>query len=371
MPDLIVESTETLGYAVAGVALWRILLSFLILVLALFAKAVVSRLAGIYVKRLVERTSFQFDDVLFEAAKSPASWAAALVVVYYALKPLQIPESYEAFLAKAMSAIVALLVMFFFIRLIDGLAEHLKPRVAKTETTLDDAVIPALKTASKIVVIVVSLIWILSNFGYPVASILAGLGIGGLAVALAAQGTLANWFGAVMIFADRPFAAGDVVTIGDFTGSVEQVGLRSTRLRTMDGTLVTIPNSTVANAHINNISKMPCRKSNFTLGLTYDTPAEKVEEALSILKDILEQHPGIRKDYVVRFEAFADFSLNIRVIYFTLTPDWAQWLAVAEEVNLSILRRFNASHLDFAFPTQTLYLKPPQPYPSRATHVES
>ena len=198
-----------------------------------------------------------------------------------------------------------------------------------------------------------SLIWILSNFGYPVASILAGLGIGGLAVALAAQGTLANWFGAVMIFADRPFAAGDVVTIGDFTGSVKQVGLRSTRLRTMDGTLVTIPNSTVANAHINNISKMPCRKSNFTLGLTYDASAEKVEEALSILKDILEQHPGIRKDYVVRLKP-SPTSPSISASSIHPHPQLGPMARRPRRSQPLHPPPLNASHLDFAFPTQTL-----------------
>ncbi len=150
----------------------------------------------------------------------------------------------------------------------------------------------------------------MNNFGYPVTSILAGLGVGGLAVALAAQGTLSNWFGAFMIFSDRPFAAGDRIVIDSWDGFVEQVGLRSTRIRTLDGTLVTIPNSIVANAHINNISRMPARKSNFTIGVTYNTPPEKVEEALSIMKEMLGANERVREDFVVKFEAFADFSLT-------------------------------------------------------------
>lgn len=191
---------------------------------------------------------------------------------------------------------------------------------------------------------------------YNISSLLAGLGIGGLAVAFAAQDTLSNVFGAVMIFIDRPFKVGDAVSIEGFEGAIETIGLRSTRLRTWDGTLVTIPNRTVASANINNLAARPMRRTNFTIGLIYDTPTAKLEEALAIVRDILKDHPSTGQ-YRAYFNKFGDFSLDILVQHWSNLMDYDKYLQSLEEINLEIKHRFEAAGIEFAFPTQTIELK--------------
>ncbi len=340
-----------------SVSIWNYAISFVILVVAVFAKSVTTRIVGKYLRKLVARTRFRLDDVLIEATVRPASWGVLLFGVYIALLPLGLTDKYGKFFGKAFETAVAVLVLVFLVRLVDGLAEYLKPKVAKTRTSLDDAILPAMRTAAKIFVLIVGILGILANLDYPIGSILAGLGVGGLAVALAAQQTLSNWFGAFMIFSDRPFTAGDRVVVGDVDGFIEQVGLRSTRIRTLEGTQVSIPNSTIANTEINNISRMPARKSNGTIGLTYETTADKMEEALGIIRDILRTNNSVREDFIVHFEDFADYSLNIRVIYWVLTVNYAEFLSIKEKVNLEIMRRFADAGIEMAFPTQTLYVK--------------
>lgn len=193
----------------------------------------------------------------------------------------------------------------------------------------------------------------------PVSSILAGLGIGGLAVGLAAKDSIANLFGSLVIFTDKPFELGDRVTIAGTEGLVEQVGMRSTKLRTLCGHLVTIPNSDLANKTIENISKRPHIKKVMNVGITYDTPAEKVQEALSILRELLNNHEGMKEKYPPRvyFNDFKDCSLNIMVIFWYHPVAYWDFLAFCENLNINILKRFNEAGIEFAFPSQSLYLK--------------
>jgi len=192
----------------------------------------------------------------------------------------------------------------------------------------------------------------------PVSSILAGLGIGGLAFALAAQDSLKHLFGSVVIFADRPFEVGDRLVVDGHDGPVEEVGFRSTRLRTLDGHLVTIPNGELVNKSIKNISKRPYirRLCNFTI--TYDTPPDKVERAVAIIKELLDNHEGMHPDFPPRvyFNDFNSASLNLFVIYWYHPPAYWDFLAFGERFNLAVFRRFGEEGIDFAFPTQTLYL---------------
>lgn len=339
--------------AFSGISVLYYALAVAVVAVSFYVKSLVSRLFQRHLKRLAERTTLEYDDILVDAARVPASWAAVVLAVHLALVILGLEARLNWFLPAALGVLGMMLLLSFIDRFID----HLKTRVKKTDTSLDDAILPAVRTAAKIFVIVVAVLWILGNFGYSINSILAGLGIGGLAVALAAQSTLSNWFGAVTIFTDRPFAAGDRVKIGEVEGTVEQVDLRSTRVRTYDGALVTIPNSSVAGSHITNISRMPSRRSNGIIGLAYDTSPEKVEEALGIIRDVLFKESEIQNSYVVSFEDFGAYALNIRVIYWTQTVDYVRFLAIKERVNLEIMRRFLSAGVEMAFPTQTVYVK--------------
>jgi MscS family membrane protein len=193
----------------------------------------------------------------------------------------------------------------------------------------------------------------LDNVGFDVATVLAGLGIGGLALAMAAKDTISNMFGGVMIFTDKPFKIKDRVKIGGFDGVIEEIGIRSTRLRTLAGTQVTIPNAKFTDGMVENVSREPNRKIVLNLGLTYDTKPDQMELAMKLLKEINENNPRTEEKVLISFNSFGDFSLGILYIYYIRKGE--DILGVQTEVNMEILRKFNENGLEFAFPTQTIY----------------
>jgi MscS family membrane protein len=246
-------------------------------------------------------------------------------------------------------------------RLVD-VVEHVLGRfAARTDTLLDDQLVPLVRKTLRIVVVIIAGLYIAHNaFNANVGALVAGLGLGGLAFALAAKDALANLFGSLMILSDRPFHLGDRITAGGVTGNVEEVGFRSTRVRTLDGHLVTIPNATLANANIENVSERPTLKRVINVTITYDTPPEKVQLAIDILREMLDA----RKDNFapenpsrVYFNDFNAESLNIIVYYWFTPAEWWDFLEFNNDFNLELLRRYNEEGIEFAFPTQTLYLK--------------
>ena len=184
---------------------------------------------------------------------------------------------------------------------------------------------------------------------------IAGLGIGGLALALAAQDSVKNIFAGVMIFLDKPFKLKDRIQISEFDGTVEEVGIRSTRIRTLEGRIVTIPNCTFTDNSVINVSSQPALKVKINLGLTYDTDENDMQKAIDILEDIVKNQDAITNDYSAGFNGFGDFSLNILFMYY-VKPE-SHWLDTQTLVNKEILKRFNEEKLDFAFPTQTILKK--------------
>jgi len=280
-----------------------------------------------------------------------------LLVVWGAFRLFILPPPVQIAIDRLFLALVTIFVLYLLTRAVDLGVEVLKARAARTESTLDDQLVPLLgKSLKWFIWIIGGLLFLQNVLNYNISSLIAGLGIGGLAIGLAAQDTIANVFGAIMIFIDRPFKVGDAVNLEGFEGSVESIGLRSTRIRTWDGTLVTIPNRTVASTNINNLAARPMRRTNFTIGLVYDTSTEKLEQALAILRDILKNHPSTGQ-YRAYFNRFGDFSLNILVQHWCKFMDYEAYLKAIEEINLEIKRRFEAAGLEFAFPTQTIELK--------------
>jgi len=218
---------------------------------------------------------------------------------------------------------------------------------------------PAIRKTLRVIVailILIQLFQILSD--KPIASVIAGLGIGGLAVALAAQDTLKHFIGSFVIAGDRPFEIGDRVVVDGHDGPVESIGMRSTPIRTLEGHLVSIPNGELANRTIRNIGKRPFIRRLGNVTITYDTPPEKIERAVEILKEILDNHEGMHEDFPPRvyFSELNSASLNILFLYWYHPPDYWAYMDFTQKVNLEIMRRFNAEGIDFAFPTQTLYL---------------
>ena len=345
---------------VVGVAVWQFLAAFLFILLGLVVKRVSDFVMERKVVPLLKRTPFQFDHLLAEAASKPIGCLLLLGGLGLAVASLRLPTepNIRGFAYGALKVLLAADVIWFLFRVVDVCVGYLARMAERTESKLDDQLVPLIRKALKVTIGVVCGVWVVQLLGYSVSSLLAGLGIGGLAVALALQDSLTNFFGSVFIFLDRPFAVGDTVKIGDVTGTVEQIGFRSTRIRTWPATLVSIPNKTVAESVVDNWSKMPKRRVFQTVGVTYETTADQMQQAVAAIRRILESDEGVDQEFiVVRFSDFGASSLDITVYYFTKAITYADHLAMKERVNLAIMRAVEQLGLSIAFPTHTVYFE--------------
>jgi MscS family membrane protein len=267
----------------------------------------------------------------------------------------------EGFWLSICHTVAVLSAGWLIYRLVDIVEFFLLRWTSRTETQLDDQLVPMIRKTLRVFVVIVAALFIAQNvFQWNIGALVAGLGIGGLAFALAAKDTLANFFGSITIFADRPFQLGDRVRIRGHDGEVEEVGFRSTRVRTLTGHLVTVPNSIVANETIENVSARPYLKRSLSVTVTYDTPPARLRRAVEILREMLDARgenmlPG--KTPRVHFANFNPDSLGIDVTYWYVPVDWEAFLAFNHGLNMEILERFNAEGIEFAFPTRTLHVK--------------
>ncbi len=217
-------------------------------------------------------------------------------------------------------------------------------------------VMSALVFVGRLVLWVIVLLLILDNIGIEVTSLVAGLGITGIAVALAVQNILSDLFASLSIVLDKPFVIGDFIVVGDQRGTVEKIGLKTTRVRSLSGEQLVFANNDLLQSRINNFKRMEERRIAFNFGVLYETPVEKLEQIGEMVREIVEQEPMARFDRA-HFLAFGDFSLDFEVVYFVLSPDFAIYADVQQQLNLSLMRRFKAEGIEFAYPTRTLYVK--------------
>jgi MscS family membrane protein len=311
---------------------------------------------GGVLRRLSKNTETDIDDLIIEMLSEPVVLGVTALGLRFALGTLTLSAGVERFFGNALQGLLVIAVAWVVVRLFDAAILHfLAPAIANTETDLDDQLLPILRRGGKAILWSLGLIMALNNAGYDVAALIAGLGIGGLALAMAAQDTVKNVFGGFTIFTDRPFAMNDRVAVSGFDGKVEEIGIRSTRIRTLAGRQVTIPNSNMASSPVENISSEPSRKVVMTLGLTYDTSPDAMRRALEILREIEAANADDTDgEPIIGFSGYGDFSMNVLFIYYIRKG--ADIIATQTKVNLAILERFNAEGLAFAFPTQTIEL---------------
>jgi len=259
--------------------------------------------------------------------------------------------------------VAAIAVAYALYRLVDVIEYYLNRLVGRTETRLDDMLVPVVRKALRITIAIIAVLLIAENVlgANKVKSLMLSAGIGGIAIALAAKETVANFFGSITIFADRPFQMGDLIKVGEHFGPVKEVGFRSTRLRTLQGHLVTIPNSTIANSMVENVGRRPFIRRTSNITITYGSGHTKAERAVEVIKEVLADVPEVNTDPEtpprVYFSDFNDWSLNIYMSYWVKPPDYWLYHEVNERVNLEIMQRFEAEQIEFAFPSQTLYVK--------------
>ncbi|MEA2111992.1 MAG: mechanosensitive ion channel family protein [Campylobacterota bacterium] len=334
---------------------WSITLG-LIIASVVLAKFIYILIGG-SVKKLTKKTKNEFDDLVVDMIEEPFVFALIIIGIWYSLQTLNLHPVAEALIAKAYYVLIIFNIAWTVTRLIDAIIQkYVLPLVKDSDSKLDDQLIPVVRKGIKVSIWIIAILVALNNAGYDVGAVLASLGIGGLAFALAAKDTIANLFGSFTIFVDKPFTIGDRVILQGYDGFVEEIGLRSTRLRTLTGRMITLANSTVADSSIENVTSEPSRKITLHLGLTYDTDETQIEHALELLKTIAQSNESVLENYSVAFTAFNDFALNVRFIYYI--EKGASIGDVQTAINLQILKQFNANKLEFAFPTQTIYTNP-------------
>jgi MscS family membrane protein len=288
----------------------------------------------------------------------PLGLMAMALMWWSGLNALGLPDTALVILLVAVKLLVSLSGIWSAFRIVDVFNALWTGRALKTQNKFDDLLVPMVSKSLKVFVVVIGIVFAADNLNIDVTSLLAGLGLGGLAFALAAKDLLGNFFGSVTVLLDRPFSIGDWVVIGDIEGTVEQVGFRSTRLRTFYNSQVTMPNSILTTTKIDNMGARRFRRMKQVLSVTYDTPPESIEAFCEGIRKIIQLHPYMRKDYYqVYFNEYGAASLSILVYVFWATPDWSTELRERHRFLLDILRLARQLEVEFAFPTQTLYLK--------------
>lgn len=350
---------NVLNYQIYGDFLWQYILFVIIVIATFFIGKIINYIIKTVVHVIASRTKTKLDDMIVEATSPPIILFVSILGFYIGYNTLTLSETALKYFGGATKLFTLIGVAWLIMRFIDSLVKYyLLPFTAKTESDLDDHLLPIVRKILNIIIVVIFGLMILDEFGFNITSLLAGVGIGGLAFALAAKDIIANLFGGFTVFTDKPFKVGDRIKIDKYDGNVETIDIRSTKIRTTEGRLVTVPNAKFAEGFIENVTVEPNRKIIMALGLTYNTTPEKLDKAIKIVDEIIRGHKNIQKnDITVFFENFGDFSLQIKVIYYILhNNSWETIYKTQHDINTEILKRFNKEKLSFAFPTQTIEL---------------
>ena len=332
------------------------IIAALFLVGAILLRRVVVTFIFGFLKKLASRTETTLDDKLFPALEGPAGTFVMVTGIFAALKVLKLSASSDHYLGSGSTVAFSLVMFWAFLRAFDALLSHAQ-EIALQRNMGVAAFMPWIKKSLVTLFVVFGGLMVVQSLGYDVKALLAGLGIGGLAFALAAQDTIANLFGSIVVAIDQPFKLGEAVKIGTNEGVVEDIGLRSTKLRTPGRNLIIIPNKTVAAEAIINNSRFIGRRVEQVIGLTYDTTPDQMEKVVAEIRRIVTSQSEVDESSVhVYFRDYSASSLDIWVAYNVKDPDFAKHLQVRQRINLAMMRTIETHGLAFAFPTQTLNL---------------
>ena len=349
-----------LDQTLLGISMGRLFAAFIMLFLALLLKRVLAHLFTKLIFKAVQHTSSELDEMLLKSLRKPAEFLVLVIGLSFMVKVLQLPQAPTDLDGIANDGIQILLtfnIAWFCYNLISLFEHWLSHWAGKTESTLDDQLIPFIRKTLRVFIVFMAILMLVQNLGYSISGLLASLGIGGLAVALAAKDSLSNIFGSLMILLDRPFMLGDWVKVGDMEGTIEEVGFRSTRIRTFAKTQITIPNSVLMNMSIDNFSRMPKRRIKMTVGVTYATSPAQMRQAVAAIKQLLRDHPAIDQEFMlVNFTDFGASSLDIMIYCFTSSTIWNEYLDAREDVCLKIMEALENLGLEIAFPSRSVYL---------------
>ncbi len=326
--------------------------------LSVFFKGVLMAVLA-HLRHLSSKTATDVDDVVIGALSGVRAWVYTLVALFVALQLFELPKMVD----MALTGLVLFAVAWQAIEVALCFVEYAARRFLEKDEDGDGEVDPNAATAAHMVTLVsrialwaFGVIFVLSNLGIEVTSLIAGLGIGGIAVAFALQGVLSDLFASFSIYADKPFRIGDYIVIGTDAGTVERIGIKTTRIRTLQGEELVVSNAELTTARVQNFKKMQSRRSAVQFGITYETPHEKVKQVKGIVQRIFEGIDGARLDRV-HFTTFGDSALLFDVVFYVDSPEYSVFLDKQERFNFELMDKFAELGIEFAYPTQMIYTK--------------
>jgi len=345
-----------LSYTFFGVPLANILASILSLIFFLYLRKMFTKLVITILHPLTKKTETFYDDRVLSALKGPISFSFVIIGVNLFFSLLFIEND---FIKKTINSMIVYNIFWVIYELTHALREVVYKFTGKFNPELSHEMGKFILTLVRGIILFVGLGAILQLWGINVAGLLAGLGIGGLALALAAKDTAANLFGSIALLLDKSIRIGEWIKIDGVEGVVEDIGMRTTKIRTFEKSLITLPNQVIANTYIENFSRRQIRRIKMYIGLTYDTSSEQIENIVSDIKEMLKNHEGISQESttLIHFTTFNDSSLDILIYTFTNTSSWKKYMSIKEDVNIKIMKIVEKNGSSFAFPSQSIYVE--------------
>ena len=339
-------------------SMWRIGAALGVIILTFLLRRVFVKIILGLLKRLTSKTETNIDDILLEIIEKPARFAFIILGIFLASQITVLSPNVDLFLGRVTRSLILFTLFWAAYRATDIFTYIFEKFTQKTDTKLDNMLISFLSNSVKIVIAIIGSVSIIQVWFKEIAGILTGVGLGGLVLALAAQDTASNIFGSITIMLDRPFTIGDWIQTSTVEGTVEDMGFRSTKVRTFSQALVTVPNSVLGKDTITNWSKMGKRRISYRLPLSYSTTPEQLEECLIRLREMLKSHPEIHQETIfVHFEKIGDRGLDLFLYFFTKTTKWKVFLEVQEDVHLKILHILDELGLSVALPARNIYVE--------------
>ena len=325
-----------------------------IIFLGVMLSQIIRKVILIRLGKLVLRSSSTLDDFIVNVLERTAMPFLYFLSTYIGLRYLNLPAKAERVIQVAFLVVT----VYFVIRLLNSVFSYIFRQVSEA----GDNVKPKIKAARGILLIIKIILWlfgvifIIDNLGYNITTLLTGLGIGGIAIALASQAVLGDLFSYLVIFFDKPFEVGDFITAGDKSGVVEYIGIKTTRLRTLSGEQLIISNTDLTNSRVQNFKRMEKRRVIINIGITYETNVAKLKKIPDVIKNIIEKQKDVQFDRA-HFSGFGDFSLNFEIVFYLLTADYLEYMNVQQQVFFELKEAFEREKIDFAYPTQQILIR--------------
>ncbi len=330
------------------------IVTFLGLLLAL---TILKRFLIKHLSRLAQKTVNDFDDFVVTLLSQIGLPVFSVVSLYFAALPLELSETIRVFIRYALVIVVTIRAVLLFQEIVQyGIGKTYRKRMKSDDPSVE-LMVKSIAGIARWVIWVLAGVFILDNLGVNISTFVAGIGIGGIAVAMASQAVLGDAFSALSIFLDKPFEIGDFIILdGDYLGTVEHIGIKTTRIRSLSGEQLVFSNSDLTKSRIKNYKRMQTRRIAFKIGVVYQTPIKKVKQIPHIVKTIFNSKQEVRLDRV-HFQSFGDFSLNYEIVYYVNSADYNIYMDKQQEINFAIMETFEREGIEFAYPTQKLYVK--------------